>query len=663
MTVALLWGRHVPPVADSFVARAVLWVASVAMLLGLAAGPALAADEGESRFVWDEVSVTVRLQDDGTTRVREHDTVRFFGGPFRQGCREIPLAAIDDISQVTVTEVGSGPAQQYLFVRPGSYSRNAPHTYTFQQVGTVMRIEWSFSPTTSATRAWVIEYTAGGVLRVHDDAQPYEEIWWTGVDRELTRDAPVTRATLIFILPRPVDPGATIAESNGTSFGGEDGLVWFWRAENLKTGDTLEASLRFPPLIGTSKPSWQDTRDRQSARDAPANLAFLGLALLTAVGGSVGLLAAWWTRGRDPLPGPIPERLAEPPDDTPPGVVGALLDERVDQREYVATLIDLGRRGVVRTTTLAQPDLSNRRRMVVTLLQPDAEMAPYEWELLFAFFARSWWRRAQVHLPLDDPGAMQEALKCVEKLLYGELVQRGFFARRPPGTREVWRYAGIVLWATAVAVLLVGMVVVSTITWPLLASVALVALGAAVFVLSQYMPQKTRAGAEAAARWRAFRSYMEAIDRLDALQSGQDGFERYLPYAVAFGIEEPWIDAFARAQTTGAPQWYDVVNLDGNWMNSAVRAGARMPLPVAGLTDLGALQNVSTLASSSLQASSDTLFDLFNEAGEAFSLEKALRSTNIDGTDIALRVGISIVGAALGGGKGGGSGGGGGGFS
>lgn len=116
------------------------------------------------------------------------------------------------------------------------------------------------------------------------------------------------------------------------------------------------------------------------------------------------------------MPGPIPERLPEPPDDTPPGVVGALLDERVEQREYVATLIDLGRRGVVRITTLAQPDRSNRRRMVVTLQQPDAQMAPFERELLSAFFAKSWWRRAQVHLPLDDPGGTQEALKRVDAL-------------------------------------------------------------------------------------------------------------------------------------------------------------------------------------------------------------------------------------------------------
>lgn len=665
MSVARIRDRQLLATAGAVVTHSMFWI-MLAALLSLAASPTFAADAQVSRFVWDEVSVTVRLQDNGLVRVREHDTVRFYGGPFRQGYREIPLAAIDGISQVTVTEVGDGPARQYRSVRPGSYSRNDPFTYTFQQVGTVMRIEWSFPPTTSASRAWVIDYTASGVVRVYDDAQPpYEEIWWIGVDRELTRDAPVIRATLLFILPRPVDPAATVAQSNGRPFGGEDGLVWFWTAENLGAGETLQASLKFPPLIGASKPTWQDTVDRRVARETPANLVFLGLALLTAVGGSVGLLAAWWTKGRDPLPGPIPLRLTEPPDDTPPGVVGALLDEQVAQREYAATLIDLARRGVVRLTTLARPDV-NSRRLMLTLLQPDAPMAPYERALLSAFFVKSWWKRAKVHLPLDDPAAMREALNEVDHLLYGELVQRGYFTRKPPGTREGWRYAGIALWVVAVGVLLVGMVAVSAIIWPLLASAALIALGAAVFVLSWHMPQKTRAGAEAAARWRAFQSYMEAVERVDALRSGQNGFERYLPYAVAFGIEGPWIDAFARAQTTSAPPWYDLVNLNGNWMSSAVRSGARVPLSAPGITDLSALQDVSSLAGSSFQASSDTLVDLFNEMGEAFNPENALRGsavsgTAISGSDIALRIGISIIGAALTGGKG--SGGGGGGFS
>jgi hypothetical protein len=181
MTAVLPGRRHALSGCRARVAQAWLWVVLAMTLLGLAAQPAMAADEPASRFIWSEVDVTVRLQDDGAARVREQDTVQFVGGPFRQGFREIPLAAIGSISAVTVTEVGAGSTQPYQYAPPGRYSRNAPNTYTFQQVGTDMRIEWSFAPTTSATRTWVIEYTAGGVVRVYDDAEPpYQEVWWTG---------------------------------------------------------------------------------------------------------------------------------------------------------------------------------------------------------------------------------------------------------------------------------------------------------------------------------------------------------------------------------------------------------------------------------------------------------------------------------------------------
>ena len=672
MTAALLWGRQVAPGFRSGVARVALWLATVAVLLGLAARPSLAADEPASRFVWDSVSVTVRLLDDGSLRVREDDTVQFTGGPFRQGYREIPLTEIDSISEVTVTEVGVGDARRYQYVRPDQYSRNTSRTFTYQQVGTTMRIDWSFPPTTSTTRSWVIEYLARGALRVYDDAQPpYQEIWWIGVDRELTQTAPVNTATLAFILPRAVDPKATKAASNGTSLGGKNGQAWFWRAERLTAGDTLQASLRFPPLVEASKPAWQVTLDRQLTRETPANLAFLGLALLTAVGGSVGLLAAWWTRGRDPLPGPTPERLTEPPDDTPPGIVGALLDERVDERDYLATLIDLARRDIVHISGVAQPVASRNQPMVLTLLKPDAPLKPFERALLAALFPQTWWRHAQVRLPLDDPTGLREALRRVEALLYEELVQRGYFTAPPPDTRETWRYAGIGLWLLAVIVLLGGVVAVSSITWVLLASLVLVAVGSAVFVVSRHMPQKTRAGAEAAARWKAFRSHMEAVDRVGARDGGQAGFERYLPYAVAFGVEQPWIDAFARG-ATASPGWREAVNLDGDWIPDGGRTGTKIPAQALAGADLhlptlphpGGLQNVSSLTAASLQSTSGTLFDMFNEVSDAFRPERVFGNMDIDGGDIALRVGLEVLDLALSGGKGGhGSGGGGGGFS
>jgi hypothetical protein len=627
----------------------------LAVLLGLVPNSALAADERASRFVWDEVSVTARLQDDGTVRVREHNTVRFTGGPFRQGFREIPLAYIEEISQVTVAEVGSGHAQPYAYVRPGAYSRTAPRTYTFQRVGMDMRIEWSFSPTMTAKRSFVIEYTARGVVQVYPDAEPpYQEIAWTGIDRALTADAPVTRATLIFILPRPVDPGATVARGNGTAFGGNDGQTWYWRAENLGAGESLEASLQFPPLVAASKPDWQDARARQIVRDARVSVAFLGLALLTAVGGSVGLLAAWWTRGRDPVAGPTPEYLTAPPDDTPPGVVGALLDEQIEQREYVATLIDLGRRGVVHITEQMQPEVSPERRMTVTLLKPGAPLAPFELTLLSALFAKAWWREAQARLPLEGRAETREALERFERQLSEELVQRGFFASRPPRTRAGWRFVSAGLLLLAVTLLLIGANTPSVVTWTFLLSLVLVALSAAVFVVAPHMPQKTRAGAEAAARWRAFKRYMEAIDRVRVRDVGQDDFERYLPYAIAFGIERPWITTFANSETV-SPSWYGLVNLDGQWR---VQGGlSDLPVPSLGGSP-GGLQGLSSLTATSLQSTSGGLFDLFNAAGASFSPADVVGKANLSKAGTALKIGLKLVTIASGGrGSGGGRGG------
>ena len=468
------------------------------------------------------------------------------------------------------------------------------------------------------------------------------------------------------MLPRPVDPADVVAEGNGLPSGGTDGQTWNWRKQDLGTGDTLEASLRFPPLFAVSAPAWQETYDRQVNRETPVNLAFLGLALLTAVGGSVGLLATWWMRGRDPDPGPVPERLTDPPDDTPPGVVGALLDEQVDHRDHVATLMDLGRRGVVRITTLPQPVRTSNPKMMVTLLVPDAKMAPFERELLEAFFAQTWWRNAQVKLPDNDPEVRREALERVNRLLYAELVQRGYFTAPPPETREWWRYAGLGLWALAVAVLLLSLPLVSSFVWPLLTSIALVVLGTMLFVAARHMPRKTRAGAEAAARWRAYRESMAAVSRVNTPPS-RERFARDLPYAVAFGIETPWIDAIARTRPVAdaALPWSDLSNVDVSWLRSTGHVSANLPLPDVDLPDLGGLQQVSSLASSSLQASSDVLSDMFNEVGEAFRWEGGApggRSVSFDDGDAALRIGVEILLAVLSGGKGG-SGGGGGGFS
>ena len=96
-------------------------------------------------------------------------------------------------------------------------------------------------------------------------------------------------------------------------------------------------------------------------------------------------------------------------------------------------------------TAWRQDIQTNSPRIVVTLLEPEAEMAPLEQALLAAFFTKTWWRHAQAHLPLGNPAGMDAGLQQVKKLLYDELVTRGYFSSQRSDTRVWWRYAGVTL--------------------------------------------------------------------------------------------------------------------------------------------------------------------------------------------------------------------------
>ena len=310
-------------------------------------------------------------------------------------------------------------------------------------------------------------------------------------------------------------------------------------------------------------PSWQEASDRQEQQQAERaamggrlNLLFLGLGLLIAIGGGVAVLATWWTRGRDPEVGPVAEFVPDPPDNLPPGVIGALLDEQVDQRDIVATLVDLGQRGVLRIDRTEGGGIFGRGGdFTLTALQDEPKVAQFERELLEALFGSKVKSGEQVSLS-EVKGRFAAAQPQIQRHLYDELVERGYFTTSPERTRGRWKSIG--MFALIVAIIggciAIGSLadIAPAIFIPI---VALVAIGLIVVVISRFMPRKTPAGAEAAAKWRAFRNYLASIERYEKLDEAQGIFDRYLPYAIAFGLESSWVDKFSRVPTA-SPGWY-----------------------------------------------------------------------------------------------------------
>ena len=690
--MSMLMPRPLPParfgVGDFL--RLLLLIGLATLLLPGALGGArpVAAQERSVRYA--SFDVTVDLQEDSSLLVTERQQIDFSGGPYRNGFREIPLVRTDGITDIVVTEVTGGGENPLTFVEPGSFTREAG-TYTAARQGADVRIDWSFSPTTNEERTFLIQYRVFGALQVYPELDPpKQEISWMAVGSELSETVPVDEASLTINLPEPVTEDEVVwqpADAVPTASNG--GRSWTWATGELSGGEFFERSFAFPPMVNAAVPSWQQAFQEQRQREAEAaernawaNLVALGIGALALVGGGLAIFGTWYTRGRDPHVGVVADFLPAPPSDLPPGVAGTLLDELAGEPELVATMIDLAQRGIIKITETASGGILGigaSRDFEVTMLKPDEAVAPFESALLNAIFGTR--RRADEMVKLSDvKDRMDTARPQIQEAMYAELVSRGLFPSSPDATRRHWQGMG---WGVVAVAVVLAFLLTSFVGLPAgavwIVAVIVIGLGLLLVFTSGRMPKKTEAGAEAAARWNAFKRYLDSIEQYEDLNEAQGIFEKYLPFAIAFGLDRSWVQKFAAVRAP-APTWFDeagpvlapgsygpagmgggrqmrrrggdVVILPGGfgWGGGWPGGGANQGSAGGGGDGLGGgdgggwsfpdLQGSSDSAGRSLQSASGGLFDLFNTAGSMFG-----------------------GGGGRGGGFGGGSWGGGGGFS
>jgi small basic protein len=360
--------------------------------------------------------------------------------------------------------------------------------------------------------------------------------------------------------------------------------------------------------------------------DAIIRLILIGGMLLLLVGGLVGIMAIWFLRGRDPHTGLVADILSVPPDDLPPGAAGALLDEHADHEDVVATLLGLGRHGAV--TIVARPAKNPKARdYLITLVDPAAVANRIERDMLEVLFGASP-APGQSTLLSQVRGAFTRHEPKVRDDLYAELVRRGYFAENPHATRVRWRR---IAWSGLFASVLVGLLVTVLVDpFGILTTLAAVAVWGVLVPVSRHMPRKTTEGAEAAAKWRAFRRYLESLTTQRDLPEAGEIFDRYLAYAVAFRLERQWIGAFA-ARGARTPGWFgmpdvgdvviigDIANT-GEALGNVGGAIGSVGVPDVSMPDLSMpdVQGLADTLGGSLQAASDGLGGLLDVAGSIF---------------------------------------------
>jgi hypothetical protein len=267
----------------------------------------------------------------------------------------------------------------------------------------------------------------------------------------------------------------------------------------------------------------------------------------------VAMFALWWFVGRDPDPGMSVAPMYDPPPGVTPAEAGTLLDDRIHPRDITSTIVDLAVRGFLKIEETDEKGLLfHNKDYIFHLLQkrPDWRgLAPHERVMMENIFVG------------DVPETRLSSLKnrfytavpVIREDIMSALKLKGIYTLDPESANAYSFGAAVCIlipfavfqymrWAdffSSVPVL-VGSLLISAIIWWLFARV---------------MTAKTLKGARTHIAVLGFQEFMNRVDaeRLKTMPSNT--FEKFLPYAMALGVEHHWAQAF-NGIVKDPPTWY-----------------------------------------------------------------------------------------------------------
>lgn len=492
-------------------------------------------------LIWTRLDTEIEVQPNGDLRITETNVIDFTRGTFYWGFRDIELSRLTDVRDIAVTENG-----QLLETEIVTTDDNK------------LRIKYYFlTPARGEQRTFVLNYTVAGAIRYYDEG---DQVYWAAVYPERA-GFPVQNARATVRLPNGAT--ATNAEVYGVRAdlrGLGESVVVAEALEPIPSGEQMEVRVQFPHGIISGGPApWQqayDERRRFEETEKPRYDFFTLLAALVIFFGGPALAAVlYYTRGRDPDVGLVAQYLTEPPD-APPGVAGTLIDETADMQDVVATLVDLARRGVLKMKEQPVPALGGALTVNDWVFEPgesfgSVALRPFEQTLVDALKLNEGPRSLS-----SFRNSFYTNLPKLQNALYEEMVREGYYNRAPNATRSTYQSLAMMVAVMAALSFCGSLVFLGDLTdYAICVPIALAATAASFFLIARNMPARTRKGADMRMRAEAFKRYLQNIEKYTDVKESKDLFEKYLPYAIAFGLEHSWTKKFA-AVDAPMPPWY-----------------------------------------------------------------------------------------------------------
>lgn len=551
-------------------------------------------------YQYDDIDTQITVNPDSTIIVREQQVYNF-EGEYHQGLRSI---ALKNIGAVTDIEVWDGEVGEKLVYSPKKLDKTNPSSwgkYTYYKSNGAMNVEWYYNAA-NETHRWIIQYKVHGAITF---GSQYDRLYWNVFTNY---DVPVVLAQANVVLPAGVKVSDIktaayrtdkfeIGQSQDTS-----GLVHAFYSDSFSPYEAFTIDISWTKGVVTKAAFWKDWLG--------LNYGWLGVGLVIFIGFIIGLIY-WlitekWALGRG-----VVVAQYEPPRGLKPALMEVVLKEKTTNRALSATLIDLATRGYLEITE--EPlSIFTRVGKFLALIPLVVILAAVVWTaqfndigvwiiiavVIFIVIARF---SSFLHLKNDyilkllkkpddtltgyelhylrtlfDYGKTEFSTKELRKS--GSNVRRMFSVRMQKSEEMILKSADslgdfyavdnnkekkkYIIWFSAAAVVVVAYICLQKFTalltlipqW-LYVILAVILVVVFLYGFMKFETRLNKEGLKLKEEILGFKLYLYTAERYRLANLTPDMFEKYLPYAMIFGVEKKWSEAFARI-SLDSPAWY-----------------------------------------------------------------------------------------------------------
>lgn len=460
---------------------------------------------------------------------------------------------------------------------------------------------------------FTIEYDIYGGFGYFDD---YDLLYWNAIfeDREVT----VENVSVNIFSPQPVDtspenlqvPGQANNYTVTTSNGGKTITI---RTRNLLPYESFTVLLKYPKGIIQKyatlnldlEPSKQNLRLNESInltdigstlagippgmnklefsadgrenktfelelapgeiRDLAVNLEFttaqllkIILAFILNIVGilllPVGLFLVynlWRRKGRDKLEHKVTVPEYNIPEGIKPFALGSLKDENVDIVDITSTIIDLAYHGYIKIKEYGAAEILGikikKPEFELLKLKPFDGLTAPEMKIVDGLFGTN--ERVTTE---ELKNKFYKEIPGIKESVYTHMVSEKYFDEDPTKVRARYATYGVTLMVIGGAGILGSFILPFFIG----IGITLLVIGVVLAIVSRAMPSKTEKGSKLYHKVLGFKMYIETAEKYRVQNLTPEMFEKFLPYAMVFGVEKQWAEKFKDIYK-GSPSWFE----------------------------------------------------------------------------------------------------------